>query len=166
MKEKKDTVRAIERHLPEMLERAAVLADIGNHQIPSNMLESAAALSAEDLTQVRRHAEFGALMLQEVLAEVRGGRVFSLAGELALSHHENFDGSGYPNRLKGEDIPLSGRIVAVADCYLAITSPRPWRAAIGHEQALEMIRQDSGGKFDPRVVESFMAVASAFRKSS
>ena len=161
-----DTVRGIERHLPEMLERAAVLADIGNHQIPSNMLESAAALSAEDLTQVRRHAEFGALMLQDVLAAVRGGRVFSLAGELALSHHENFDGSGYPNRLKGEDIPLSGRIVAVADCYLAITSPRPWRTAIGHEQALEMIRQDSGGKFDPRVVESFMAVAPAFRKSS
>ncbi len=165
MKEK-DSVRAIERHLPELLERAAVLADIGNHQIPSTILESSAILSAEELAQVRRHPQLGASMLQDVLTEVRGGRVFSLAGEVALSHHENFDGSGYPNRLKGEDIPLSGRIVAVADCYLAITSPRSWRAAISHEQALEMIRQDSGGKFDPRVVESFMTVLPAFRKGS
>lgn len=165
MKEK-DTIRAIARHLPELLERAAVLADMGNHLIPSTVLESTAALSAEDLAQVHRHSQLGASMLQDVLNEVRGGRVFSLAGEVALSHHENFDGSGYPNRLKGEDIPLSGRIVAVADCYLAITSSRPWRTAIGHEQALEMIRQDSGGKFDPRVIEAFMAVIPAFRKGS
>jgi response regulator RpfG family c-di-GMP phosphodiesterase len=165
MKEK-DTVRMIDRHLPELLERAAVLADIGNHQIPSNILESAAALSAEDLVQVRRHPQFGAAMLREILTEARGGRVFGLAGEVALSHHENFDGSGYPSRLKGEDIPLSGRIVAVTDSYLAMTSSRPWRMAIGHEQALEMIRQDSGGKFDPRVVEAFMAVAPAFRTGS
>lgn len=165
MKEK-DSARAIERHLPELLERAAMLADIGNHQIPSSILESSTDLSAEDMAQVRRHPQLGALMLQEVSTEVRGGRVFSLAGEVALSHHENFDGSGYPNRLKGDDIPLSGRIVAVADCYLAITSSRPWRAASSHEQALEMIRQDSGGKFDPRVIESFMAAAPAFRKAS
>jgi len=165
MKEK-DSVRAIERRLPELLERAAVLADIGNHQIPSTILESSAVLAEEDLAEVRRHPQFGASMLQDVLTEVRGGRVFSLAGEVALSHHENFDGSGYPNRLKGDAIPLSARIVAVADCFLAITSPRPWRAAISHEQALEMIRQDSGGKFDPRVVESFMTVLPAFRKGS
>jgi HD-GYP domain-containing protein (c-di-GMP phosphodiesterase class II) len=105
-------------------------------------------------------------MLQEVLSEVKGGRVVSLAREVILTHHENFDGSGYPQQLAGEHIPLSGRIVAVADRYMAITTARPWRAAFSHEQALEMIRQDSGKKLDPRVVEAFVAAVEAFRKGS
>ena len=90
----------------------------------------------------------------------------SLAREVILTHHENFDGSGYPQQLAGEHIPLSGRIVAVADRYMAITTARPWRAAFSHEQALEMIRQDSGKKLDPRVAEAFVAAVEAFRKGS
>lgn len=164
MKER-DPNRTIEKRLPEMLERAAMLADIGNQGIPSSVLDHASALSAEDMALVRRHPELGASILADALAEVKGGRVVNLAREVALSHHENFDGSGYPRQLAGERIPLSARIVAVADSYLAITSPRPWRAAFGHEQALDMIRRDSGKKFDPRVVESLVAVVEAFRKA-
>lgn len=158
--------RAIDRHLPELLERAAVLADIGNHEIPSSILERASSLGPEEMAMVRKHPEIGASMLQDVLAETAGGRVIGLARQVAQSHHEHFDGSGYPQGLAGANIPLAARIVAVADCYLAITSPRPWRAAHGHEQARKMIEQDSGRKFDPWVVESFIAVAGAFRKGS
>lgn len=158
--------RAMESRLPELLERAAMLADIGNHGIPSSILEGAASLSPDEMALVRKHPELGASMLQDVLAEVTGGRVIGLSREVALSHHERFDGSGYPHGLAGEGIPLSARIVAVADCYLALTSARPWRAAFDHEQAVDMIRQESGNKHDPRVVEAFVAVADAFRQAT
>jgi putative two-component system response regulator len=90
--------------------------------------------------------------------------VLGLAREVALTHHERFDGTGYPSGLKGTNIPVSGRIVAVANSYMAITSRRPWRAAHTHEQALEMIRQGSGTEFDPKVVDSFVAVIDGFRQ--
>jgi response regulator RpfG family c-di-GMP phosphodiesterase len=157
---------SIERRLPELLERAAMLADIGNQGISSDILDQASALSPDDMAMIRKHPELGASMLQDVLSEVKGGRVVSLAREVALTHHENFDGSGYPQQLAGEHIPLSGRIVAVADRYMAITTPRPWRDACSHEQALEMIGQDSGTKLDPRVVGAFVAAVEAFRKDS
>jgi response regulator RpfG family c-di-GMP phosphodiesterase len=158
--------RAMEGRLPEMLERAAMLADIGNHGIPSSILERAAGLSPDDMALVRQHPEFGASMLQDVLAEVTGGRVVSLSREIALSHHERFDGSGYPHGLAGENIPLSGRIVAVADCYMALTSLRPWRAAVGHGQVVDMIRKDAGKKYDPLVVDAFVMVSDAFRQTA
>lgn len=156
----------MESRLAEMLERAAMLADIGNHGIPSSILEAAAPLSADDMALIRTHPEFGASMLQEVLAEANGGRVVSLSREVALAHHERFDGSGYPQGLAGAKIPLSARIVAVADCYMALTSARPWRAAFGHDEAVHMIKRDSGKKYDPAVVEAFVAIADAFRKTA
>jgi response regulator RpfG family c-di-GMP phosphodiesterase len=165
MKEK-GSPRAIETRLPAMLERAAMLADIGNHEIPLSILDGAKGLSPDDMALVRKHPEFGAALMQSILAEVTGGRVISLACEIALSHHERYDGSGYPQGLAGDRIPMSGRIVAVADCYMALTSARPWRAAVGHDQAVDMIRQDSGKKYDPLVVASFVAVSDGFRQAA
>jgi response regulator RpfG family c-di-GMP phosphodiesterase len=164
MKEK-GAARAIDSRLPDLLERAAMLADIGNHEVPASILEGASGLSPEDTAVVRKHPEFGTALMQGVLAEVTGGRVASLACEVALSHHERFDGSGYPQGLAGEHIPLSGRIVGVADSYMALTSARPWRAAFGHDQAIAMIKQDSGKKYDPQVVASFVAVSDSFRQA-
>jgi response regulator RpfG family c-di-GMP phosphodiesterase len=153
----------IENRLPEIIERAAMLADIGNYAIPAATLEKAGPLSADELALVRTHTESGAALLKEVLDEVTGGRVASLAQQIVSSHHECFDGSGYPNKLAGTDIPLSGRIVAVADCYMALTSERPWRKALPHVDAVNMIKQEAGKKYDPSVVKSFVAVSDAWR---
>jgi response regulator RpfG family c-di-GMP phosphodiesterase len=154
----------IENRLPDIIERAAMLADIGNYAVPASILEAAGPLSAEDMALVRKHPEAGAALLTEVLGEVTGGRVAGLAEQIVLSHHECFDGSGYPHQLAGEDIPLAGRIVAVADSYLALTSERPWRKAVAHAEAVAMIKQEAGKKYDPVVVKSFVAVSDAYRK--
>ena len=153
----------IENRLPEVIERAAMLADIGNYAIPVTTLEKAGPLSADELALVRTHPELGAALLKEVLDEVTGGRVAGLAQQIVLSHHECFDGSGYPHKLAGAAIPLSGRIVAVADCYMALTSERPWRKAFSHVDAVTMIKQEAGKKYDPSVVKSFVAVSDAYR---
>jgi response regulator RpfG family c-di-GMP phosphodiesterase len=163
MKEK-GSGRTMEGRLPEMLERAAMLADIGNYGISSSILDRPAGLSPDEMTLVRSHPELGASMLQEVLAEVTGGRVVSLSREVALSHHERFDGSGYPQGLAGANIPLAGRIVAVADCFMALSSVRPWRTAYSHEQAVDMIKQGAGKHYDPEVVDAFVAVSGEFRQ--
>jgi response regulator RpfG family c-di-GMP phosphodiesterase len=154
---------SIENRLPEIIERAAMLADLGNYAIPARILEADGPLSAEDRALVRTHPELGAALLKEILDQVTGGRVAGLARQIVLSHHECFDGSGYPNQLAGVDIPLPARIVAVADCYMALTSARPWRKAFPHVDAVAMIQQEAGKKFDPSVVRSFVAVSDAYR---
>jgi HD-GYP domain-containing protein (c-di-GMP phosphodiesterase class II) len=160
----KGALRMTYSRYPELIERAAMFADIGNDGIPSSILEKPAELSPDERTLVRSHPERGERMLRDVFATVAVGRVVALAREVALTHHERFDGKGYPSGLKGMNIPLSGRIVAVANSYTALVSRRPWRAAFTHEQALAMIRQDSGSVFDPKVVDSFVAVVDGFRQ--
>jgi response regulator RpfG family c-di-GMP phosphodiesterase len=156
-------LRATYSRFPELIERAAMFADIGNDSLPPGILEKPAELSPDEQTQVRTHPERGERLLREVHSAVATGRVLGLAREIVLTHHERFDGTGYPARLKGTNIPVSGRIVAVANSYTAITSRRPWRAAYSHEQALEMIRQNAGTVYDPKVVDSLIAVIDAFR---
>jgi response regulator RpfG family c-di-GMP phosphodiesterase len=160
----KGALRMTYSRYPELIERAAMFADIGNDGIPSSILEKPAELSPDERTLLRSHPERGERMLRDVFATVAVGRVIGLAREVALTHHERFDGKGYPSGLKGMNIPLSGRIVAVANSYTALVSRRPWRAAFPHEQALAMIRQDSGSVFDPKVVDSFVAVVDGFRQ--
>lgn len=152
--------------LPELIALAAMLADIGNHGIPAALLEQAGPLAAQEQALVRKHCELGAALLDGVLTAVEGGQVMALAREIALSHHECFDGTGYPQQLRGEAIPLAARVVAVADVYLAMTSARPWRAAWSHGSALAQMAERGGTQFDPQVLAAFMAVASAYRSGS
>jgi response regulator RpfG family c-di-GMP phosphodiesterase len=163
MREKK-SLRMTYSRFPEIIERAAMFADIGNDTIPLSILEKASELSVDERRMVRMHPERGERLLREVYSELAVGRVVNLAREVALTHHECFDGTGYPNGLKGTHIPIAGRIVAVANSYLALTSRRPWRLAFTHQQALEMIRSDSGTWFDPKVVDAFVAVVDGFRQ--
>ena len=151
--------------LAETIERAAMLADLGNCRIPAAILEKAGALSADESMAVRRHPQAGADLLDEILAEVGGGRAIGLAREIALTHHEGYDGGGYPQQLAAKDIPLSGRVVAVADGYMALTSKRPWRGAFAHTEAIAMIQSESGGKYDPDVVAAFLSVSDAYREA-
>ena len=135
----------------QMLRRAAPMHDVGKIGIADRVLKKPGPFDATERAEMNQHPLLGAHIL---------GRshipLFSLAAEIALTHHERWDGSGYPKGLQGEAIPLSGRIVAVCDFFDALTMDRCYRAALSDEVALGMLKQESGRAFDPRVVDCFV----------
>jgi putative nucleotidyltransferase with HDIG domain len=133
---------------------AAMLHDIGKIGIPDELLNCEGKLSDEQIRQIRNHVTVGASMLKAI------GEMNPIV-PLILHHHEAWDGSGYPNGLKGDEIPLMSRILAVADSYDAMTSDRPYRRARSKAAALEEIRRFSGRSFDPDVAEVFLEIVSA-----
>ncbi len=138
-----------------MIRLAAPLHDLGKVGIPDSILLKAGRLSDDEIEQMQRHTLIG----QGILAGSRS-ELLQVAEEIAVSHHERWDGTGYPHGLAGEDIPLSGRIVAVADVFDALTNSRPYKSAWPVWEAIEEIRALSGKHFDPAVVEAFLAVVS------
>ncbi|WP_419617885.1 HD-GYP domain-containing protein, partial [Thiolapillus sp.] len=113
--------------------------------------------------EMKKHAEHGKDALMHAKAKLGDNHFLQLAAEIAWTHHEKWDGSGYPRGLSGEDIPLSGRIMAVADVYDALISRRVYKDASTHEQAMAYILDHSGSQFDPEVVRALQAVAEDFR---
>lgn len=140
------------------LRRAAPMHDVGKLGVPDAVLKKPGPLTTAERQVMNSHARIGA----EILGRSRIP-LFQLAAEVALSHHERWDGSGYPAGLAGNAIPLSGRIVAVVDFYDALTMDRCYRPAFSEEQALAMLRTQRGLGFDPRVVDAFLAEAEAMR---
>jgi putative nucleotidyltransferase with HDIG domain len=132
------------------IERAAILHDIGKLAVPDAILSKPAPLTSDEWLEMRRHPDVGHDLVRDV-------PFLSRAAEIIRSHHERFDGAGYPRSLKGEEIPLGARIFAVVDAYDAMTSDRPYRLARSHEEALEEIRHQVGTQFDPVVVAPFFA---------
>lgn len=134
-----------------MLRKAAPMHDVGKIGIPDKVLQKQGPLDAEERATMNRHAGIGA----EILGRSRIP-LFRMASEVALSHHERWDGKGYPEGLAGEAIPLSGRIVAVVDFFDALTMDRCYRAAFPDDKALEMMRAECGRAFDPRIAQAFL----------
>lgn len=134
------------------LELAASLHDLGKVGIPDAILKKADVLTPEERAEMETHVAIGAKMLD-------GGShpLIHTAYRVALTHHENWNGTGYPNGLRGEEIPLEGRIVAVCDVFDALASHRPYKAAWEPNEAIAEIQRLSGSKFDPRVVQAFLA---------
>ena len=132
----------------EQLGLAALLHDVGKISTPDSILLKPAALTEEERAVVRLHSERGARLLGAVpeMEEVAAG---------VRHHHENYDGTGYPEGLAGEQIPLASRIIHVADAYDAMTSPRPFRDALDHERAVRALTEGAGSQFDPEVVAAF-----------
>ena len=130
---------------------AAMLHDIGKIGVPDDLLNRPGKLSEEEMERVRNHVQVGASMI-EMLGEMHP------IVPLIRHHHECFDGSGYPDGLKGEQIPLISRIIAVADMYDAMTSDRPYRKRRNHQMAVDEILATTGTKLDPRVAEAFLEV--------
>jgi len=130
---------------------AAVLHDIGKIGIPREILDKNGPLSPLEYAQVKHHPGLGERALISIDR-------FARAREYVLSHHERYDGSGYPSGLKGEGIPLGARILAVADAYAAMTADRSYRRALSPDEALRELEGGSGSQFDPRVVEKFLAL--------
>jgi putative nucleotidyltransferase with HDIG domain len=135
----------------EMVRQAAMLHDLGKIGISESVLNKKTKLTKKDIEEIRRHPKIAADILRPI-------HVLNAIIPFILYHHERWDGKGYPNKLKGDDIPLGARIVAIADVYQALTSSRPYRKAFSKAKALRMIREASGTQFDPRIVDVFLGM--------
>lgn len=135
----------------EELLHAAPMHDVGKIGIPDVILQKPGRLTEDEWVVMRQHTEIGA----RIIGEHRSG-LLRLAGIIALSHHEKWDGSGYPYGLAGDDIPHAARIVALADVFDALTSVRPYKPAWSVEDAVGLIRRESGKHFDPLLAEAFI----------
>jgi len=132
------------------------LHDIGKVGIPDSVLLKPGRLSDREFDIMKTHTTIGAETLEAALRQYPGARFLHLARDIALTHHEQFDGTGYPGGLAGENIPLCGRIVAVADVYDALTSKRVYKQALGHDIARGIILKERVSHFDPDVVDAFI----------
>lgn len=144
----------------------APLHDLGKVGIPDSILLKKGRLSASEWKVMRSHPQIGADTLDSILAQDQTQSYLAMGREIALGHHEKWDGSGYPAGLAGEAIPLSARIVALADVYDALTTVRPYKEAWSHERACDLIREESGRHFDPAVAESFLSRHATYREAA
>jgi len=135
----------------QIIHRAGLLHDIGKISIPDEILHRPGPLSEEEWAQIRRHPDVGSeiVLMVSNLSEV---------AELVRSHHERYDGNGYPRGLKGDEIPLGGRILAITDAYTTLTDGRTYRAPVSHAEAIAELVRCGGTHFDPKVVEAFLSV--------
>lgn len=146
----------------DLLYKSAPLHDVGKVGIPDSVLLKPGKLTDEEFDVMKQHPQIGADALS--IAEGQFGKTsfLSVAREISLTHHEKWDGSGYPNKLSGDSIPLSGRLMALADVYDALISKRVYKPAFSHEKAKAIILEGSGRHFDPDVVAAFLAVEAGF----
>ena len=135
-----------------LLRLAAPMHDVGKIATPSEILRKPGPLTAEERVEINRHTTIG----HEILARSQS-ELLRLAASIALTHHECYDGSGYPHGLSGDEIPLEGRITAVADVFDALLSDRPYRSALTLEEAVETIKQGRGSQFDPKIVDLLLS---------
>ncbi len=148
------------------LVKSAPLHDIGKVGIPDRILQKPGKLTKEEFTLMEKHCEYGACLLKSADAKLTFQSFLKIAIQIALHHHEKWDGTGYPHKLKGEEIPLSARIMAIADVYDALRSDRCYKKAFSHEKSVEIIKQGSGSHFDPGIVDAFIALKDEFKKIS
>jgi putative two-component system response regulator len=145
-----------------LIYQTSPLHDIGKVGIPDSVLLKPGRLSDREFEIMKTHTEIGAQTLDAALRQFPGIKFLEMARDIALTHHERMDGTGYPRGLKGEEIPLCGRIVALADVYDALTSRRVYKNAFGHDVAKSMILSDNVTHFDPDVVEAFIKTEGQF----
>jgi PAS domain S-box-containing protein len=140
---------------------AAVLHDIGKVKVPDSILLKPSQLTDQEYEKMKKHT----LVVGEALEGFKGKKdILSLGREIAVSHHEKWDGTGYPSGLYGEKIPLSARLIALCDVYDALVSNRPYKKAVSHEEAVKIITGEKGRAFDPEIVDVFMKIHNQFNE--
>ena len=150
----------------ELMLQSAQLHDVGKIVIKDDILLKPGKLSDLEFEQIKIHTTFGEKVIQKIINSTREQDFLEYAKILAATHHEKWDGSGYPNKLKGEEIPLMGRLMAITDVYDALVSERQYKKAFSHEEAVEIISDGKGAHFDPILVDSFLSVSSQFKEIS
>jgi putative two-component system response regulator len=146
----------------QLLYLTSPLHDIGKVGIPDAILQKPGRLTPEEFEIMKTHTTIGGETLQAVTAAHPEARYLAMARDIAFTHHERWDGTGYPFGLRGREIPLCGRLTALADVYDALTSDRVYKKKMSHEEAREIIIDGSGSHFDPDVVEAFIRRESDF----
>jgi len=146
----------------DLLFHAAPLHDIGKVGIPDAILQKPGRLDASEFDIMKTHTTIGAAALEDAAAQLDDSSLINMAQEIVISHHERWDGQGYPFGIEGTEIPLSGRLMAVADVYDALRSKRVYKPAMTHAQAVAIIEEGSGTQFDPDVVDAFLACEARF----
>ncbi len=154
----------IDADMVRLIYLTSPLHDIGKVGIPDSILLKPAKLTSAEIKIMRRHVEIGAATLDACLKRFPGARFLTVAREIAATHHEKWNGAGYPLGLKEKQIPIAGRIVALADVYDALRSKRHYKEAMSHNEALEIIVRESGCHFDPLVVRAFLAIQRDFSR--
>jgi len=130
--------------------------DVGKIVVSDQILKKEEKLTAEEFEGVKIHADFGVRIIQQIKRTVDNDKLLRHAEALAGSHHEKWDGTGYPHGLAGKEIPLEGRLMAIVDVYDALTSERPHRSRRSHQEAVNIIKSNSGTHFDPELVGIFL----------
>ena len=139
--------------------KSALLHDVGKIKIRDDILLKAGRLTDEELMDMKLHSLYGKTLLESLQNKVPSQTFLEYAKVLAHRHHERWDGAGYPDQLRGEEIPLQARMMSIADVYDALISERPYKAAYPHEEAMRIIADGSGAQFDPDLVELFLSVS-------
>jgi CHASE2 domain-containing sensor protein len=145
----------------DLVARLAPLHDIGKVGVPDRVLNKPGALTTDELREVQKHPVCGRDVIIQAQRQVgvRDDAILAMAKEIVYTHHERWDGSGYPEGLRGEEIPIPGRLMALVDVYDALVSDRVYRKALSHDQAIGLIAEGSETYFDPAIVEAFLQVA-------
>jgi putative two-component system response regulator len=147
----------------EIIYHSAPLHDLGKVAVPDSILLKPGKLSDEERQEMQKHALLGENTIQEAQQRLEEVEMLDIARLIAGGHHEKWDGTGYPRGLRGEDIPLAARIMALADVYDALVSKRPYKNPMSHNYAVDIIVADSGTHFDPEVVEVFVENAQGMK---
>jgi len=147
----------------DLLLQSCQLHDVGKISIDDNILKKPGKLTDSEFELMKKHATFGEQIIEKIQTLAKESDFLKYAKIFAANHHEKWDGSGYPRGLKGDQIPLLGRIMAIVDVYDALISERPYKKAFSHEEAVRIIREGSGKQFDPTLVEVFIRKAELFR---
>lgn len=139
--------------------RSAPLHDIGKIAITDEVLRKASKLDSREFEYMKSHAVIGGATFHKIRNEIHDNYFIKTAEEMAMYHHEKWDGTGYPIGLKGEDIPLSARIMSIVDVYDALTSQRPYKEPFSHEKAMTIIAEGKGKLFDPELADEFIKIS-------
>ncbi len=166
LKKKSEYRKYLTNKYMKALERSSPLHDIGKVGIPDSILFKPGKLTEEEFEIIKDHTVLGANVLLKAVELIKFDSYFSLGIQLVRHHHENWDGSGYPDGLSGNDIPLSARIMAVADVYDALRTKRSYKEAISHDDAVKHLIEQKYIKFDPEIIDVFIGIEAVFNKIS
>ena len=152
----------VTREFLRMIGASSTLHDIGKVSVRDDVLLKPGPLTNEERAHIQTHTIVGGECIRSVQAQSGDSKFLRMAREIAMSHHERWDGTGYPMKLKGEEIPVAARIVSIVDVYDALSVRRPYKEALTHEQCIELITEGEGTQFDPVIVETLLCIEEEF----